>query len=140
MRYSTLSRHPELALAEGLPEVRGWEVRPAADDEMVGRVQDLVVDEQNQIRYLDLDSGGVLSGKRLLLPLSAAQADERDDLVWVFGMTKQQFSAPNKTAARAGERAGWLPDLGSSRRTASGATAFPEGGERFRRVPRPARR
>ncbi len=28
------------------------------------------------------------------------------------------FSAPNKTAAQAGERAGWLPDLGSSRRTA----------------------
>jgi uncharacterized protein (TIGR02271 family) len=93
MVYSTLSQHPELSFSEGLPDVRGWEVRTAADDEKVGKVHDLVIDSTNQIRYLDIDSGGLLTSKRILLPLGAAQVDERDDVIWVPGMTKQQFKS-----------------------------------------------
>jgi PRC-barrel domain/Domain of unknown function (DUF2382) len=91
MVYSALSHHPELSFTEGLADVRGWEVRTAADDEKVGKVYDLVIDSENQIRYLDIDSGGLLTSKRILLPLGAAQVDERDDVIWVDGITKQQF-------------------------------------------------
>ena len=87
MTYSALSQHPELSFAEGLADVRGWEVRTEADDEKVGKVYDLVIDSGNQIRYLDIDYGGILTSKRILLPLGAAQVDERDDVIWVPDMT-----------------------------------------------------
>src|SRR5262245_23320661 len=49
--------------------------------------------------------------------------------------TGSTISAPNKTAAQVGEKAGWLRAMGSSRRSAWGATRFSQGSERFRRVP-----
>jgi len=98
MLYSALSQHPELSFSEGLADVRGWEIRTAADDEKVGKVDDLVIDSNNQIRYLDVDSGGFLTSKHILLPLGAAQVDESEDVIWVPGMTKQQFkSVPEYT-------------------------------------------
>ena len=47
-------------------------------------------------------------------------------------VTKADFSV--------GEKAGWLRAMGSSEGALWGASGFSEGGERFRRVPRLARR
>ena len=93
MRYSTLLQHPELDFAKGLADVRGWEVRTGVDDEKVGKVDDLVIDAGNRIRYLEVDTGGLFTAKRVLLPIGLTQLDEHRDVIWIPNMTKQRFKS-----------------------------------------------
>ncbi len=93
MRYTTLSQHPTVRFPEGTTDVRGWEVRTAHDSEKVGKVHDLVLDDTGRFRYLEVDTGGFFSAKRVLLPLGLARVDEAEDVIWVPGMSKEQFKA-----------------------------------------------
>jgi photosynthetic reaction center H subunit len=70
-------------------DIRGWHTRTMADEEDVGRVHDILIDEDDQPRYLDVDLG--MFRKHVLLPVGHAVIDEQDDVVWVTGMSKDQF-------------------------------------------------
>jgi photosynthetic reaction center H subunit len=70
-------------------DVRGWEVRTTVDDEKVGKVHDVLVDEGGSARYLDIDLG--IFQKHVLLPVGQAATDEQRDVVWVGGMDKDSF-------------------------------------------------
>jgi hypothetical protein len=61
-------------------------------------------------------AGRGAQGEGLLVRPSALKVTARDE--------RRRLSAPNKTAAQAGEKAGWLPNRVSSRRSAQVATGF----------------
>ena len=89
MRFSALSQESEFTWAEGMSDVRGWEVRTRVDNEKVGKVDDIVFDEARRPRYLDVDMG--LFRKHVLLPIGLARVDELNDVIWVPNMTREQF-------------------------------------------------
>jgi sporulation protein YlmC with PRC-barrel domain len=88
MAFMLLSRIGE-GLADRELDVRGWEVRTDLDDEKVGKVEDMLLDETGRPRYLDVDLG--LFRKHVLLPVGRARADGRRDIVWVPGLTKDRI-------------------------------------------------
>src|SRR5690606_11481762 len=89
MRFTPLSEKADYTFPAGAFDVRGWEDRTLADEEKVGQVDDVLIDEAGKVRYLDIDLG--LFRKHVLLPVGQARIDEKDDVIWVPGMTKEQF-------------------------------------------------
>jgi uncharacterized protein (TIGR02271 family) len=90
MDYHALSQQRDVRFPPGMADVRGYDVRTRDDDEKVGKVNDLIVSHDGQIRYLDIDAGGFFNPKRVLLPIGAAEADTDRDVVWIAG-TKDAF-------------------------------------------------
>lgn len=72
-------------------ELRGREVRTDLDDEKVGKVDDVLVDDTGSPRYLDVDLGFLQ--KHVLLPVGHARTDPQGDAVRVRGMTKEDFES-----------------------------------------------
>jgi len=89
MPLRALSESGDQTFRGGSYDVRGWEVRTRVDDEKVGKVDDVLVDETGIARYLDVDLG--LLEKHVLLPIGQASTDAADERVWVPGMTRDQF-------------------------------------------------
>lgn len=86
-----LYRLTELAdyeVADRNPDVRGWNVI-SADNKTIGKVDELIVDlDAMKVRYLDIiinkdinDAG--TENRHLLIPIGAAQLDDKDDIVRV---------------------------------------------------------
>lgn len=91
MPLTSLSRVSDRDFPPNAFDVRGWKVRTAIDDEGVGRVDDMLIDETGELRYLDVDLG--MFKKRVLVPIRHARVDRSDDVVWVDGMVKEQFES-----------------------------------------------
>ena len=92
MRYSALSHYSGTRFPEGMTDVRGFEVR-TREDEKVGKVSDLIAATDGQIRYLDVDLGGIFNPRHVILPIGTAEVDQRRDVVWISGMTKDEIKA-----------------------------------------------
>lgn len=95
-RLTPLENLDDCKVAEGDPDVRGWDVT-GADGERVGRVNDLVVDTAAmRVRYLDvtLDERAGGSGDRhVLIPIGGARLDDADDAVRLDYLDAAQLSA-----------------------------------------------
>jgi len=66
-------------VAEGEPDIRGWEVRTLSG-RVIGEVADLLIDtEQREVVMLDIDIEG--SHRRTLAPIRAAQIDRHERIV-----------------------------------------------------------
>ena len=89
MPLVALSQHQDYDFPPGRFDVRGWNVRTLADNQHVGRVHDLLLDQHGEPRYLDIDLG--LFRKHVLLPIGQARADRQQRIVWVPGFTRDQF-------------------------------------------------
>jgi photosynthetic reaction center H subunit len=70
-------------------DARGWDVRTRMDNEDVGKVKDVLVEETGEVRYLDVDLG--IFRKRVLLPYEQVTTDPADEVVWVSGFNKDGF-------------------------------------------------
>jgi uncharacterized protein (TIGR02271 family) len=73
MPLTTLSLIPDLPLPSGAHDARGWAVH-GADGERVGRVVDLLLDEE-ALRWLEVDVGGFFRPRSILLPADAVRVD-----------------------------------------------------------------
>lgn len=58
--------------------------------EKVGSVDDLLVDEQGKFRYLVINTGIWIFGKKVLLPIGQSRISFSDHRVYVDGLTRQQ--------------------------------------------------
>lgn len=69
----------------------------AEGHEKVGTVSDLLVNEDTgRLRYLVVDTGFWIFGKKVLLPIGRARVDYEDKEVYVSGLTKEQVqNLPN---------------------------------------------
>ena len=84
-RVAPLSALDDYEIADGYPEVRGWEVRDA-DDRSIGRVHDLLVDVGAlRVRYLDVELASRFAtseaDRRVLVPMEVVDLDGTGDVV-----------------------------------------------------------
>ena len=82
-----LSGMPEVRVANGEPDIRGWEV-VGQDRRTIGTVHDLVVDtDALKVRYVDVeirrDAIDADRDRHVLIPIGYARLDEDDDRVLV---------------------------------------------------------
>jgi photosynthetic reaction center H subunit len=89
-RIAPLSQLDDYEVADGYPEIRGWEVRDAAD-RPIGRVHDLLVDVgELRVRYLDVELGSKFArteaDRRVLIPVEKADLDGTGDQVLLPGI------------------------------------------------------
>src|SRR5688500_18827862 len=90
-RVAPLSElYDEYEVADGYPEVRGWDVRDAGG-RSIGYVCDLLVDlEAMRVRYLDVELepefGGADADRRVLIPLESVNFDGSDEEVLLRGI------------------------------------------------------
>lgn len=59
----------------------------------IGLVNDLVVDESGQFRYLVINPSAWIFGKRVLLPIGQAWIDTNTRQVFIYGLTREQVKA-----------------------------------------------
>lgn len=59
-------------------------------DEKIGTVSDVLVDENGHFRYLVVDLGFWIFGKKVLLPIGRSRIDYNADRVYATGMTRDQ--------------------------------------------------
>ena len=73
----------------GDSDLKGMGVYTQAD-EKIGTINDILVDEDGQFRYLVVDLGFWIFGKQVLLPVGRSQIDQGSDRVYAIGMTREQ--------------------------------------------------
>jgi uncharacterized protein (TIGR02271 family) len=59
-------------------------------NEKIGSVDDLLVDEEGHFRYLVINTGVWIFGKKVLLPIGQARIDQASRRVFVNGLTRDQ--------------------------------------------------
>ncbi len=72
-------------------DVKGLDVY--AGNEKIGSVNDLLVDDNGQFRYLVINTGGWIVGKKVLLPIGRARVDYASNRVDADRLTKAQAEA-----------------------------------------------
>lgn len=86
-RVVPIGQLPDFEVAEGHPDVRGWEVR-SADGRAIGEVDDLLIDTAAmKVRYLDVDLDDEVApggkDRHILLPIGYARLDREEDCIHV---------------------------------------------------------
>ncbi|MFQ4145697.1 DUF2382 domain-containing protein [Chlorogloeopsis sp. ULAP02] len=71
-------------------DIKGMGVYAEGSDEKVGTVSDVLVDENGRFRYLVVDMGFWIFGKKVLLPVGRSRVDRAADRVYAIGMTREQ--------------------------------------------------
>jgi photosynthetic reaction center H subunit len=122
MTLHRLSDREGSAGRTGALDARGWEVRTRADNEDVGKVKDVLVEDTGEAQYLDVDLG--IFRKRVLVPYDRVTTDSAEEVVWVSGVDKDGFERipdfdGDLAKLNADYRAGLLRDYSAA---ASGAT------------------
>ena len=115
-RGSTIAPLDELndyKVADGEPDVRGWDV-VASDQRKIGKVHELLVDTGvMQVRYLDVDIDKDIRGgdrdRHILVPIGCARLDDDDNRVLVGGL-----KSPDVRSAPAYEHLGVTRDFEES--------------------------
>lgn len=77
----------DLKVADGDPDIRGWDVR-TADGEKIGKVKDLVLDTGlMKVRYIeaqiDKEAINASDDRRVLIPIGSARLDDDADDVYL---------------------------------------------------------
>ncbi len=64
-----------------------------SNNEKIGSVDDILVDDQGQLRYLIINTGIWILGKKVLFPIGQARIDHNDKRVYANSLTKDQVEA-----------------------------------------------
>lgn len=76
--------------AFGGNDIKNYDVYSDIDNDKIGTVKNIMVDETGRFRYLVVDTGFWIFGKQVLLPVGRSQIDSRDRRVYAVGLTKEQ--------------------------------------------------
>ncbi|CEJ46411.1 DUF2382 domain-containing protein [Umezakia ovalisporum] len=71
-------------------DIKGLGVYTDRNNEKIGTVSDVLVDEEGRFRYLVVDLGFWIFGKKVLLPVGRSRIDYDADRVYVIGLTREQ--------------------------------------------------
>ncbi|MBD2456954.1 DUF2382 domain-containing protein [Nostoc sp. FACHB-87] len=71
-------------------DIKGLGVYTEGNDEKIGTVNDVLVDDEGHFRYLVVDLGFWIFGKKVLLPVGRSRIDYGRDRVYAVGMTREQ--------------------------------------------------
>ena len=89
MTLRALSSRPDVRFEDDTFDVRNQEVRSRIDDERIGKVDDVLVDDSGHTRYLSVAIEG--ENRRVLLPVGETEADRQKNVVWVSALNRQSF-------------------------------------------------
>src|SRR5688572_29502379 len=70
-------------------DVRDWSVRTLVDNALAGMVHELLLDERNIPRYLDVALTN--PARHVLVPIGQARADRVHHQIWLPGFAHDQF-------------------------------------------------
>lgn len=70
-------------------DVKGLDVY-TEHDEKIGSIHNVLVDEEGNFRYLVVDTGFWVFGKKVLLPVGRFRSDPQAQRIYTVGLTKQQ--------------------------------------------------
>jgi sporulation protein YlmC with PRC-barrel domain len=133
-RVAPLSELPDVEVADGKPDIRGWEV-VGHDRRTIGQVHDLIVDiESIKVRYVDVEMRReAIEAERdrhVLVPIGYARLEEDDDRVRVNNivtlaagalpayehgpLTRAEEMSLHRTYAAASPAAGAMPESDSN--------------------------
>jgi uncharacterized protein (TIGR02271 family) len=73
------------------PDIKGLSMY--AGNEKMGSIYDVLVDDEGKFRYLVIDTGGWIMGKKVLLPIGHARIDYKGKRVYADSLTKTQVEA-----------------------------------------------
>ncbi len=73
------------------PDIKGLSMYVGT--EQVGSIHDVLVDDEGKFRYLVIDTGGWILGKKVLLPIGYARIDYKGKRVYADTLTKEQVEA-----------------------------------------------
>jgi uncharacterized protein (TIGR02271 family) len=71
-------------------EIKGYDVYAGRNDEKIGSVKNILVDESGHFRYLVVDTGFWIFGKQVLLPVGRSSIDHNARRIYALGFTKEQ--------------------------------------------------
>jgi uncharacterized protein (TIGR02271 family) len=71
-------------------DIIGLGVYTERTDEKIGTVHDALVDDEGHFRYLVVDLGFWIFGKKVLLPIGRTRIDYNSDRVYAIGLTREQ--------------------------------------------------
>lgn len=72
-------------------DIKGYDVYAGNNDEKIGHVDDALVDESGYFRYLVIDTGFWVFGKRVLIPIGRCRVDNDRNRIYAMGLeTKEQ--------------------------------------------------
>jgi uncharacterized protein (TIGR02271 family) len=131
-RVAPLSELNDYKVADGDPDIRGWDVTTERGDK-VGEVDDLIVDTgAMKVRYIAVDLDERVAGpdRKVLVPIGAAQLDDHQDRVLVVGISPDQFATLPEYRREAFDRdyeSTLLSSYGRDRETAADTTGSDAG-------------
>ena len=73
----------------GGEDIKSFSVYDYTNDK-IGSVHDIIVDDSGRFRYLVIDTGFWIFGKKVLLPVGRASIDYSQERVYAKGLTKEQ--------------------------------------------------
>lgn len=71
-------------------DIKNMGVYAEGTDQKIGSIGDVLVDEEGHFRYLIVDLGFWIFGKKVLLPVGRSRVDHNADRVYAIGMTREQ--------------------------------------------------
>jgi uncharacterized protein (TIGR02271 family) len=71
-------------------DIKGLGVYTEGKEEKIGTVHDALVDDEGHLRYLVVDLGLWIFGKKVLLPVGRTRIDHNSDRVYAIGLTREQ--------------------------------------------------
>jgi len=74
----------------GKYEIQNFDVYSDIDDDKVGTVKHILVDDSGHFRYIVVDTGFWIFGKQVLLPIGRSQINYSAQRVYAQGLTKEQ--------------------------------------------------
>lgn len=74
----------------GGDEIKGYDVYADRNDEKIGSVKNILVDESGRFRYFVVDTGFWIFGKQVLLPVGRSSIDHNARHINAVGFTKEQ--------------------------------------------------
>ncbi|MBW3572569.1 MAG: DUF2382 domain-containing protein [Gemmatimonadetes bacterium] len=90
-RVVPLNQLPGYRVADGEPDIRGWDVM-TGDGSRLGKVDDLLVDTQaNKVRYVDVDVDG--DNRHVTVPIGYARLEQNRHQVLVDRLGREQLRA-----------------------------------------------
>lgn len=80
---------PDYEHSFGDNDIKGMEVYTQGD-EKIGKVSDVLVDEEGNFRYFIVDLGFWIFGKKVLMPVGRSRVDQNANRIYATGMTREQ--------------------------------------------------
>ncbi|MBH8552838.1 DUF2382 domain-containing protein [Nostocaceae cyanobacterium CENA357] len=71
-------------------DIKNFDVYSDINDEKVGTVKDILVDDSGCFRYLVVDTGFWIFGKQVLLPIGRSRTSYSDRRIYATGLTREQ--------------------------------------------------